>query len=51
VSLELSRGRSEVCLAYGPLGIGLVASQTLRLHRGTKEASLVVSSLGRAVRR
>ena len=51
VTLELSRGRAEATLAYGPLGIGRVTSQTLRLKRGEREASLVVSSLGRVTRR
>ncbi|MGD2120601.1 MAG: type II secretion system protein [Gemmatimonadota bacterium] len=51
VTLELSRGRVETSLAYGPLGLGRVASQTVTLRRGKTEALLVVSSLGRAVRR
>jgi hypothetical protein len=51
VTLELSGGHPEASLDYGPLGLGRVASQTIRLRRGTREASLVVSSLGRVVRR
>jgi len=51
VGLELPRGRSVSRLAYGSLGLGLVASHTIRLSRGEEEAVLVVSSLGRAVRR
>ena len=51
VSMTLSRGQQEATLAFGPLGLGLVASQTLRFKRGEAEAVLVVSSLGRAVRK
>lgn len=50
VTLLLSRGRSEAELSFDPLGLGRVASQTLRFHRGKAEAGLVVSSLGRVVR-
>jgi len=51
VSLGLSRDRSEARLRFGPLGLGLVASQTLRFRRGDAEALLVISSFGRVVRR
>lgn len=51
VALGLSRGRAEARLRFGPLGLGLVASQTLGITRGDAEAFLVVSSLGRVTRR
>jgi prepilin-type N-terminal cleavage/methylation domain-containing protein len=51
VTLGLSRNRQEARLVFGPMGLGRVASQTLRFRRGDEEALLVVSSLGRAVRR
>ena len=51
VALELSGGRSRARLLFGPLGLGQVASQTLRFRRGGAEARLVVSSLGRVARR
>lgn len=51
VGLGLSRGRAEARLRFGPLGLGLVASQTLRITKGEAEAFLVVSSLGRVTRR
>lgn len=50
VTLTLSRGRSEADLTFDPLGLGRVASQTLRFYRGEAEAGLVVSSFGRVVR-
>ncbi len=51
VTARLSKDRARVRLAYGPLGIGHVTSQTVRISRGKTEAFLVVSSLGRAVRK
>lgn len=51
VALGLSRDRAEARLRFGPLGLGLVASQTLGITRGDAEAFLVVSSLGRVTRR
>jgi prepilin-type N-terminal cleavage/methylation domain-containing protein len=51
VTLHLSRGRASTSLAFGPMGLGRVSSQTLRFRRGDEEALLVVSSLGRVVRR
>ena len=51
VSLGLSSSRPEARLRFGPLGLGLVASQTLRFRRGDAEALLVISSLGRVARR
>jgi Tfp pilus assembly protein FimT len=50
VTLTLSRDRSETEITFDPLGLGRVASQTLRFSRGEAEAGLVVSSLGRVVR-
>jgi prepilin-type N-terminal cleavage/methylation domain-containing protein len=51
VTIVLSRGRSEARLSFGPLGLGRVSSQTIRFERGNALATLVVSSLGRVVRR
>ena len=51
VSLRLSRGRSAAQLRYGPMGLGMVSSQTLRFRAGDAERSVVVSSLGRVTRR
>jgi prepilin-type N-terminal cleavage/methylation domain-containing protein len=51
VTLGLSRDRPEARLKFGPLGLGLVASQTVRFRRGDAEALLVMSSLGRVARR
>ena len=51
VTLLLSRNRVEARLHFGPLGLGRVSSQTLRFRKGEEEASLVVSALGRVVRR
>lgn len=51
VVLRLSRGRPTARIRYGPLGMGLVSSQTLRFSLAGEERSLVVSSLGRVSRR
>ena len=51
VTLALSRGRTQARVAFGPLGLGRVASQTLRFQRGGEEVRLVVSALGRVARR
>lgn len=51
VALELSRGRPTAQIRYGPLGLGLVSSQTIRFSLAGEERSLVVSSLGRVSRR
>ena len=51
VSLHLSRGRATARIRYGPLGLGLVSSQTIRFALADEERSLVISSLGRVVRR
>ena len=50
VSLALSNDRTDAELNFDPLGLGRVASQTLRFIRGEAEARLVVSSFGRVVR-
>lgn len=50
VTLALSSGRTEAELVFDALGLGRVASQTLRFARGDAEARLVVSSLGRVTR-
>ena len=51
VSLRLSRGRSTSRVRFGPLGLGLVSSQTLQFALAGEERSLVISSLGRVSRR
>jgi type II secretory pathway pseudopilin PulG len=50
VTLTLSSGRPEAELTFDALGLGRVASQTLRFSRGRAEVRLVVSSLGRVAR-
>lgn len=51
VSLRLSRGRANSRVRFGPLGLGLVSSQTLTFELEGEERRLVVSSLGRVSRR
>ena len=51
VSLRLSRGRPNSRVRFGPLGLGLVSSQTLTFELGGEERRLVISSLGRVSRR
>lgn len=51
VELRLSGGRSSVTLAFDALGLGRVASQTLRITRGDAVTEVVVSSYGRVTRR
>ncbi len=51
VALHLSRDRAVSRIRFGPLGLGWVASQTLRFTRAGEERRLVISSLGRASRR
>lgn len=51
VSLRLSRGRSRSRIRFGPLGLGLVSSQTLTFELEGEQRRLVVSSLGRVSRR
>jgi type II secretory pathway pseudopilin PulG len=51
VTVELSRGRAATELRYDALGLGQVASETLRFRRGVAASSLVVSGYGRVRRR
>lgn len=51
VSLQLSRGRPNARVRFGPLGLGLVSSQTLTFEMSGEQRRLVVSSLGRVSRR
>ncbi len=51
VSLRLSRDRANSRVRFGPLGLGLVSSQTLTFELGGEERQLVVSSMGRVSRR
>lgn len=51
VTLALSGGRDEIRLRYDALGLGRVASSTIRIRRGGVEGALVVSSYGRVRRR
>ncbi len=50
VDVILTRGRSQADVAFDALGLGRVASETLRFRRGDAEATLVVSSYGRVRR-
>lgn len=50
VAVVLPRGRTTSDLAYDALGIGRVASETLRFQRGEAESVLVVSGYGRVRR-
>ena len=51
VTLELSRGRGSARLAFGAMGLGRVAGETIRFRRRGAEAVLVVSAYGRTSRR
>ncbi len=51
VTMKLSRDRASSRIRYGPLGLGLVSSQSLRFARAGTERALVISSLGRVSRR
>ena len=51
VILALSGDRESVELTFDAMGVGRVASQTLRFSRGSAQAELVVSSFGRVTRR
>ena len=51
VSLRLSRGRANSRVRFGPMGLGLVSSQTLTFELGGEERRLVISSMGRVSRR
>jgi hypothetical protein len=50
VSVELSRGRTATDLRYDGLGLGQVASETLRFRRGDAVRALVISGYGRVRR-
>jgi len=50
VQMSLSGGRDEAEIRLDALGLGRVASQTIRMQRGMAEARLVVSSYGRLTR-
>jgi len=50
VEVLLPRGRSASDLRYDALGIGRVASETLRFRRGDAESTLVISGYGRVRR-
>lgn len=51
VSVGLSRGRASARVRFGPMGLGMVSSQTLRFGLAGEERRLVISSLGRVSRR
>ena len=51
VMLGLSRGRATARVRFGPMGVGMVSSQTLRFGLAGEERLLVLSSLGRVSRR
>ena len=51
VSLRLSRGRANSRVRFGPMGLGLVSSQTLTFELAGEERQLVISSMGRVSRR
>ncbi|MCY3547230.1 MAG: hypothetical protein OXH51_01065 [Gemmatimonadetes bacterium] len=51
VTLGLSRGRATARVRFGPMGVGMVSSQTLRFGLAGEERLLVLSSLGRVSRR
>ena len=51
VILALSGDRKSAELTFDAMGVGRVASQTLRFSRGSAQAELVVSSFGRVTRR
>ncbi len=50
VSVHLTGGRDRARLAFNALGLGRVASQTIRIRRGDATAGIVVSSYGRVRR-
>ncbi len=51
VALALSRGRAVAELDFDALGLGRVASESVRITRGAAEARLVISGYGRVRRR
>lgn len=50
VVVVLPRSRTGVTLDYDALGLGRVASETLRFRRGNEERALVISAYGRVRR-
>ncbi|MGD8318980.1 MAG: type II secretion system protein [Gemmatimonadota bacterium] len=50
VEVALSRSRTETVIRYDALGLGRVASETLRFRRGDAGTALVVSGYGRVRR-
>ena len=50
VTLHLTGRRDRARLAFDALGLGRVASQTIRIRRGDANAGIVVSSYGRVRR-
>ncbi len=50
VTLHLTGRRDRARLAFDALGLGRVASQTIRIRRGDASAGIVVSSYGRVRR-
>jgi hypothetical protein len=50
VTVELSRGRAATELRFDALGLGQVASETIRFRRGVAASALVVSGYGRVRR-
>lgn len=51
VTLGLSRNRTTARVRFGPMGLGMVSSQTLHFELSGEERLLVLSSLGRVSRR
>lgn len=51
VRVTLRGSRDSTSLRYDALGLGRVASETFRFHRGRAESALVVSGYGRVRRR
>lgn len=51
ITLDASGTGEEIRVRYDALGIGRLASRTLRFRRGDAVATLVISSYGRVTRR
>jgi len=51
IQLSADDAEGAVEIRFGPLGLGQVASHTLRFRRGSQVAELVVASYGRVRRR
>ncbi len=50
VTVELAGGKERAEIAFGPLGLGIVASETVWFRRGEASKALVVSGYGRVRR-